>query len=65
MIGQPLARREDLPMVRGRARYTRVMWRIRAETAGDEADVMRLVDQGFGPGRFAKTSYRLREGVAP
>ena len=41
------------------------MWRIRAEHAGDEAAVESLVDQGFGPGRFAKTAYRLREGVAP
>jgi len=41
------------------------MWRIRAENAGDEAAVESLVDQGFGPGRFAKTAYRLREGVAP
>jgi predicted N-acetyltransferase YhbS len=41
------------------------MWRIRAEAEGDEPGVMRLVDQGFGPGRFAKTAYRLREGVAP
>jgi predicted N-acetyltransferase YhbS len=24
-----------------------------------------LLDKAFGPGRFAKTAYRLREGVAP
>jgi predicted N-acetyltransferase YhbS len=41
------------------------MWKIRAERDGDEAGVERLVDQGFGPGRFAKTAYRLREGVDP
>jgi predicted N-acetyltransferase YhbS len=41
------------------------MWQIRAERTGDEAAVESLVDQGFGPGRFAKTAYRLREGVAP
>ena len=46
------------------ARYTKRMWKIRAETEGDEAGVERLVDQGFGPGRFAKTAYRLREGVS-
>jgi predicted N-acetyltransferase YhbS len=40
------------------------MWQIRAERAGDEEAVENLVDQGFGPGRFAKTAYRLREGVA-
>jgi len=41
------------------------MWEIRAERAGDQAGVDGLVDRGFGPGRFAKTAYRLREGVAP
>jgi predicted N-acetyltransferase YhbS len=41
------------------------MWEIRAERASDEAAIERLVDSGFGPGRFAKTAYRLREGVAP
>ena len=41
------------------------MWEIRAESASDEAAFERLVDAGFGPGRFAKTAYRLREGVAP
>jgi predicted N-acetyltransferase YhbS len=46
-------------------RYTKRMWKIRAECEGDLAGVARLVDQGFGPGRFAKTAYRLREGVFP
>ena len=41
------------------------MWRIRAEREADAAGVERLVDLGFSPGRFAKTAYRLREGVAP
>jgi predicted N-acetyltransferase YhbS len=41
------------------------MWEIRAERASDDASVERLIDAGFGPGRFAKTAYRLREGVAP
>jgi predicted N-acetyltransferase YhbS len=40
------------------------MWTIRHEQKGDAAAVERLVDLGFGPGRFAKTAYRLREGVA-
>jgi predicted N-acetyltransferase YhbS len=40
-------------------------WRIRAESAGDHDRVERLVDLAFGPGRFAKTAYRLREGVFP
>jgi predicted N-acetyltransferase YhbS len=41
------------------------MWKMRAERVGDGPAVERLLDQGFGPGRFAKTAYRLREGVAP
>lgn len=41
------------------------MWQIRAERDSDGASVERLVDLGFGPGRYAKTAYRLREGVAP
>ena len=41
------------------------MWEIRAERGSDDAAIERLVDAGFGPGRFAKTAYRLREGVAP
>jgi len=41
------------------------MWTIRHEQQADAAGIERLVDVGFGPGRFAKTAYRLREGVAP
>ncbi len=41
------------------------MWEIRAEREGDESAVEAVVDRGFGPGRFAKTAYRLREGVEP
>jgi predicted N-acetyltransferase YhbS len=41
------------------------MWQIRAERDDDRASIARLVDLGFGPGRFAKTAYRLREGVDP
>jgi predicted N-acetyltransferase YhbS len=41
------------------------MWRIRAERESDGEAVECLVNQGFGPGRFARTAYRLREGVAP
>jgi predicted N-acetyltransferase YhbS len=40
-------------------------WQIRAERPDDAAAVDALSDQGFGPGRFAKTAYRLREGVDP
>lgn len=41
------------------------MWDIRKERDGDEPAIEALVDIGFGPGRFAKTAYRLREGVLP
>ena len=40
-------------------------WQIRPERPEDAADVAALNDDGFGPGRFAKSAYRLREGVAP
>ena len=40
-------------------------WLIRAENAGDQEAVEHLVDLTFGPGRFAKSAYRLREGVLP
>lgn len=45
--------------------YTDAMWEIRAEQEGDERAIGALVDRCFGPGRYAKTAYRLREGVAP
>lgn len=35
------------------------------ETPQDAAQVEIMLDLAFGPGRFAKTAYRLREGVAP
>jgi predicted N-acetyltransferase YhbS len=38
---------------------------IRLETPADAAQVAALNAEGFGPGRFAKSAYRLREGVAP
>lgn len=33
------------------------------ERPGDTGQVEHLLDMAFGPGRFAKTAYRLREGV--
>lgn len=33
-------------------------------TPADEASIERLDERAFGPGRFARTAYRLREGVA-
>lgn len=38
-------------------------WEIRQEGAGDEPFIAALNEAGFGPGRYAKTAYRLREGV--
>jgi predicted N-acetyltransferase YhbS len=40
-------------------------WTIRAETPDDAASIAALVERGFGPGRYAKSAYRLREGVSP
>lgn len=37
---------------------------IRPEVPADQAAVERLSERAFGPGRFARTAYRLREGVA-
>jgi predicted N-acetyltransferase YhbS len=41
------------------------MWQIRAEEPGDALAIDALVERAFGPGRFAKSAYRLREGVEP
>ncbi len=41
------------------------MWELRSEQAADTAAVEALVTATFGPGRLAKTAYRLREGVDP
>ena len=41
------------------------MWEIRAEEAGDASLIDQLVERSFGPGRYAKSAYRLREGVHP
>ena len=40
-------------------------WEIRAERAEDAARIAALTEAGFGPGRYAKSAYRLREGVDP
>jgi predicted N-acetyltransferase YhbS len=37
---------------------------ILSETAEDAEAVDRLHERTFGPGRYAKTAYRIREGVA-
>jgi len=40
-------------------------WQVRLERPADAAQVAALNAESFGPGRFAKSAYRLREGVAP
>ena len=37
---------------------------IRLEVSGDTAAADAVVAAAFGPGRYAKSAYRLREGVA-
>jgi predicted N-acetyltransferase YhbS len=37
---------------------------LQAETADDAAAIERLHERTFGPGRYAKSAYRLREQVA-
>jgi predicted N-acetyltransferase YhbS len=37
---------------------------ISPETADDAVAIERLHERTFGPGRYAKTAYRIREGVA-
>lgn len=34
-------------------------------TAADEPHIEKLDERAFGPGRYARTAYRLREGVEP
>lgn len=40
-------------------------WQIRLEAPGDIDAIEALNAASFGPGRFAKSAYRLREGVHP
>lgn len=40
-------------------------WDIRPERADDRAGILTLTQAGFGPGRYVKSAYRLREGVEP
>jgi len=37
---------------------------IRAETPDDDAAIERLHERTFGPGRYARTAFRIREGRA-
>lgn len=38
---------------------------IRLEQSSDEAALSTLSAQAFGPGRFARSAYRIREGIPP
>jgi predicted N-acetyltransferase YhbS len=40
-------------------------WEIRPERTEDQVRIAALTEAGFGPGRYAKSAYRLREGVDP
>lgn len=42
---------------------TDLLLSIRAEKPADAAAIERLHERAFGPGRFARTAFRLREGV--
>jgi predicted N-acetyltransferase YhbS len=48
----------------GAGNMTDLSLTILAETADDAAPIERLHERTFGPGRYAKTAYRIREGVA-
>jgi len=50
-------------MLRGGA-MNDILLTILPETAADAVAIERLYERTFGPGRFAKTAYRLREQVA-
>jgi predicted N-acetyltransferase YhbS len=41
------------------------LWQVRLENPADAGAVEALNADSFGPGRFAKSAYRLREGVDP
>src|ERR1700749_2521972 len=38
---------------------------LEPETPGDESAILRLNERVFGPGRFARTAYRVRETTPP
>ncbi len=48
-----------------RATVTTLPLVIRLETPDDHAAIDRLHERAFGPGRYARTAYRLREGAKP
>jgi predicted N-acetyltransferase YhbS len=40
-------------------------FQIRLQSAADDAALSQLSAEAFGPGRFARTAYRVREGIPP
>ncbi len=40
-------------------------FKIKLETPGDENTLSELAAEAFGPGRFARSAYRVREGTPP
>jgi predicted N-acetyltransferase YhbS len=58
-FGWTLAGRDDT-----RGAMTDISLSILAETPDDAPAIERLHERTFGPGRYAKTAYRLREQVA-
>src|SRR5260370_40613637 len=48
---------------RARAQMTDLSLTIRPETVDDAVPIERLHERTFGPGRYAKSAYRLREGI--
>src|SRR5262249_23288278 len=48
---------------RARAQMTDLSLTIRPETADDAVPIERLHERAFGPGRYAKSASRLREGA--
>jgi len=55
----------NAPIKEVASRESPTAWQVRLETPADAAQVAALNADSFGPGRFAKSAYRLREGVAP
>ena len=55
----------NAPIKEVASRESPAAWQVRLETPADAAQVAALNADSFGPGRFAKSAYRLREGVAP
>ena len=45
--------------------HQNLTWQLRPEAQTDRLRIEALNRAAFGPGRFAKSAYRLREGVAP